>query len=233
MMAATFTAAAAVVNNNNGASSAVHLYSFPSIESLAEAEEQHLRALGMGYRAKFLRGTAVAVRALGGENWLHQLRLRGGREEQRLCVNEDLQKLPGVGRKVADCVALFSLDQTATVPVDVHVYDIAARDYDPSLLDSSKSSATGQIASLTPKLYERVGDLFRARFGKHAGWAHSVLFAAELDPFRKQLSSEMQTEMDEFDAKQRVMKKARADAKKEAKKKQAEEQGKEESEEVH
>lgn len=36
---------------------------------------------------------------------------------------EALVSLPGVGRKVADCVALFSLDQMGAVPVDVHVRD--------------------------------------------------------------------------------------------------------------
>ncbi len=35
--------------------------------------------------------------------------------------------LPGVGRKVADCVALFSLDQSDTVPVDTHVWQVASR----------------------------------------------------------------------------------------------------------
>lgn len=34
--------------------------------------------------------------------------------------------------------------------------------------------------SLTPIVYARVGELFRTRFGPHAGWAHSLLFAAEL-----------------------------------------------------
>ena len=33
----------------------------------------------------------------------------------------------GVGRKVADCVALFSLDKHDVVPVDTHVWDIACR----------------------------------------------------------------------------------------------------------
>lgn len=40
----------------------------------------------------------------------------------RLYVQEQLQILPGVGRKVADCVALFSLDQAGAIPVDVHVW---------------------------------------------------------------------------------------------------------------
>ncbi len=199
-------------NNNKGASNVVHLYNFPTINSIAQAEEADLRALGMGYRAKFLRGSGIKALELGGSQWLEDLRRAG--PTARLHVNEQLQQLPGVGRKVADCVALFSLDQTAAVPVDVHVYDIAARDYDPSLLDPSKASSTGQLASLTPKLYERVGDLFRSSFGEHAGWAHSVLFAAELSPFRQQLSQELQKEMDIFDAEQRSAKKVRADAKK-------------------
>jgi len=39
----------------------------------------------------------------------------------------------GVGRKVADCVALFSLDQTSAIPVDTHVWNIACRYFDPTL----------------------------------------------------------------------------------------------------
>ena len=49
--------------------------------------------------------------------------------------------LSGVGRKVADCVGLFSLNQPGAIPVDTHVWDISVRDYDPSL---------SQYKSLTP-----------------------------------------------------------------------------------
>lgn len=41
--------------------------------------------------------------------------------------------------------------------------------------------------SLTPTVYARVGDLFRDRFGQRAGWAHSLLFAAELPAFKASL----------------------------------------------
>ncbi|CAN0407425.1 unnamed protein product, partial [Discosporangium mesarthrocarpum] len=85
--------------------------------------------------------------------------------------------------KVADCVALFSLDQSSAIPVDVHVWRIACRDYDPTLKDCK---------SLTPGVYERVGDLFRERFGEHAGWAHSLLFAAELPAFQVSLNNTCQ-----------------------------------------
>ena len=35
----------------------------------------------------------------------------------------------GIGAKVADCIALFSLDSFSSVPVDTHVLQIAVRDY--------------------------------------------------------------------------------------------------------
>ena len=75
-------------------------------------------------------------------------------------------------------MALFSLDQAGVVPVDTHVWEIACRDLDPTLK---------QCASLTPAVYARVGDNFRTRYGAHAGWAHSLLFAAELPIFRGRL----------------------------------------------
>jgi hypothetical protein len=43
------------------------------------------------------------------------------------------------------------------------------------------------LRSLTTKVYQRVGDIFRDRFGAYAGWAHSLLFAAELPMFSKLL----------------------------------------------
>ena len=194
-----------------------HMYTFPSIESLATASEDHLKALGMGYRAKFIIGSAKLVLAKG-QNWLNSLRLLAPMSEagestsaanvelsenkdKRLLVQNSLQELPGVGRKVADCVALFSLDQWGAVPVDVHVKDIAIRDYSAVLKDAK---------SLTPTIYENVGDIFRSKFGEKAGWAHSVLFAAELPEFRSLLPIEMQEEMKAYSLDRKEMKKKEA-----------------------
>ena len=49
-------------------------------------------------------------------------------------------------------------------------------------------SKNATVGSLTPKVYLRVGELFRGRYGAHAGWAHSLLFAAELPAFRPALN---------------------------------------------
>jgi len=86
-------------------------------------------------------------------------------------------------------VGLFSLDQIEAVPVDVHVGRIASRDYDPTVL--------GQSKSLTPTIYKKVGDLFRDRF-EYAGWAHSLLFVAELPSFRNVLPGDIVVEMNNF-----------------------------------
>jgi N-glycosylase/DNA lyase len=236
-----------IVSRNDGV---VHLFDFPTVERLAAASESDLRNLGMGYRAKFIKGTAEKVLSLGGTSWLNNLRVdsrptrsivpadeaaapasdsKSGKKmtkkdrdaaasmamPHRLWVNEQLQLLPGVGRKVADCVAVFSLDQAESIPVDVHVWDIAVRDYAPDLQ---------QALSLTPAIYEQVGDLFRERFKHRAGWAHSVLFAAELPGFKQMLPLAMQQEMDIFDAEQRKLKQEKRDS---AKKRKEESTGKE------
>ncbi len=49
-----------------------------------------------------------------------------------LCVSEvvtSLKSLPGVGPKVADCVAMMSCDKLDAVPIDTHVWSLAVRDY--------------------------------------------------------------------------------------------------------
>lgn len=49
-------------------------YTFPKLENLAAIEEQKLRDLGFGYRAKFIVKSAVTVSEKGGEEWLRGLR---------------------------------------------------------------------------------------------------------------------------------------------------------------
>ena len=175
----------------------IHLYSFPDAATLAAASEEELRALGAGYRARYITGTAKMLLSRP-KDWLLDLR-----QADRRLVQSQLLQLPGVGRKVADCVALFALDQTEAVPVDTHVWDIALRDYDASLRSRK---------SLTPAVYEAVGDVFRARFPRHTGWAHSVLFAAELPEFRSQLPDELREEMAAYSAQRKKRRSEQAES---------------------
>ena len=83
--------------------SVYHFFEFPSIDSLAQATEAELRSLGMGYRARFIKGTAelLAAKPGGGTQWL--LELRGKARESsssRLAVQQALCEFPVIGRKV-------------------------------------------------------------------------------------------------------------------------------------
>ncbi|TVU29719.1 hypothetical protein EJB05_21301, partial [Eragrostis curvula] len=140
---------------------------FPTMERLARVSEQELREAGFGYRAKYIVGTAKELQAKpdGGEKWLASLRERELPE-----VIEALCTLPGVGPKVAACIALFSLDQNHAIPVDTHVWKVATKYLLPELAGKS----------LTPKLSVVVSDAFVTRFGSYAGWAQNVLFIGQL-----------------------------------------------------
>ncbi|GIV17203.1 MAG: 8-oxoguanine DNA glycosylase [Armatimonadota bacterium] len=149
----------------------VDYHRFPPVHTLAEAREEDLFALGFGYRARVVVQAARYLHERG-RDWLYRLRYAPYEE-----AHHALTTLPGVGHKIADCVCLFALDKPQAIPVDTHVWQIARRDYLPEL----------QGRSLTEKVYWQVGDFFRARFGAYAGWAHNVLFAAELPAFRTRL----------------------------------------------
>lgn len=163
-------------------------YSFPTTETLAKkCDEITLRALGFGYRAPFICKSSQQLLALGGAEYLHKIRddATDGKDEESN-YQEQLMVFTGVGRKVADCVGLFSLEKLDAIPVDTHVWQIACREFDPSLAEKK---------SITPSVYRAVGDHFRKRFAPYAGWAHSVLFTGDLTAFQSHLPTAMQKQI--------------------------------------
>ena len=149
------------------------LYAFPTLEQLSEASEDVLRSNGFGYRAKFITGTVSALNSKpgGGAQWLLSLRQLPYEE-----ASMALQELPGVGPKVAACVALFSLDKQEAIPVDVHVWRLVKEHYRKDLQEKK---------SITPRLMKVAQDELIKVFGSKAGWAHNVLFLAELAQLKK------------------------------------------------
>lgn len=118
-------------------------YTFPVPHVLAaEGVEDKLRKLGFGYRAKYIHQTAKVL-ASKPDGWLDELRKAPYRE-----AHAELLTLPGVGAKVADCICLMSLDKMDAIPVDTHMWQIAARDY--------KLKVTNK--SLTTKVYNEIGE---------------------------------------------------------------------------
>ncbi len=126
----------------------------PGWAELARADESALRACALGYRASYVRGTAraLAERPDWAEEW------------SRLETPELLGRLgalPGVGPKVAACVALFGFGRLDCFPVDTWIVQ-------------ALSGAYG-LRGWSPSRMEEFG---RLHFGAGAGLAQQHLFAA-------------------------------------------------------
>ncbi|TCD66017.1 8-oxoguanine glycosylase ogg1 [Steccherinum ochraceum] len=161
---------------------------FPPPSALSAPEvTATLRTLGFGYRAEFIQKTAKmladnhntsatssAKMQEPAELWLTTLRQMSTSE-----ARNELLKFMGVGRKVADCVMLMSLDKREVVPVDTHVHQIATKHYGMSSSSKSKAVKT----TMTPKLYDELSSKFVGIWGEYAGWAHCVLFTSDLKAF--------------------------------------------------
>lgn len=129
-------------------------HALPGWATLARAEEAELRACGLGYRAGFVRETAR--RLARRPRWAEELGEMGTE-----ALLAELSSLPGVGPKVAACVALFGFGRLEAFPVDTWIEKILVEGY---RLDGWKRPAL-----------ERFG---RAHYGPAAGLAQQFLFAA-------------------------------------------------------
>lgn len=126
----------------------------PDWSTLARADAATLKACGLGYRANFIQNTAKVLAQRPA--WATEF----GKLETPLLLNE-LTTLPGVGPKVAACVALFGFGRLDTFPVDTWIEKILVAGYQ---LDGWKRPAL-----------ERFG---HAHYGAAAGLAQQYLFAA-------------------------------------------------------
>ncbi|XP_060536663.1 N-glycosylase/DNA lyase isoform X2 [Cylas formicarius] len=145
-------------------------YSFPDVQALAQdSVEQKLRACRFGYRSKYINNSAKLILSEGGDKWINDLQsLNYGSAKKKLMT------LAGIGAKVADCICLMSLGHLEAIPVDTHIFQIAASLYMPELATQK---------TVTQKIYNAIGDHFRELYGPLAGWAHTVLFCADLKKF--------------------------------------------------
>ena len=190
--------------HNDPREDSVAYFAFPTLERLAQCTKEDFYAkgtpYGAGYRASFLVNSANKLLELGGREFLLGLR----KETAPLVVREQLvTHFDGVGPKVADCVALFSLDQAGVVPLDVHVLDIAQRDFGHTEMWQKEKTK-----SLTASRMAMINTCFHESFGDYAGWAHSLLFAAELKVFEEHLPNTLIDEIHAFKAAKAAEKKA-------------------------
>lgn len=129
-------------------------WAFPDVDILAGAEESALRACKMGFRAKYLRGTATLLS--NGSVSLERIA-----QLPTASAREELERCPGVGRKVADCVLLFAYGRQDAFPVDVWVQQALHRLYFP------RARRVGAA---------RLRRFSETYFGANAGYAQQYLF---------------------------------------------------------
>lgn len=129
--------------------SAINAY--PRPERLAAASEEDLRNCGLGFRAKSLLNTARAV--ADGKVILEEVGAMPTTEARDI-----LCSLPGVGRKVANCVLLFAYERLDAVPVDVWIGRVL------------QAMRKRKADNLTLEKYSQ------KRFGAYAGYVQQYLF---------------------------------------------------------
>jgi N-glycosylase/DNA lyase len=126
---------------------------FPSAQRLAAASESELRGCKMGFRAPFLLHAARRVSE-------GRLDLAGLAALPLEAARAELMRLDGVGRKISDCVLLFSYGQQMAFPVDVWITKALAELYFP-----------GRKANL-----RQMHEFAAHHFGPNAGYAQQYLF---------------------------------------------------------
>lgn len=118
------------------------LYAFPSPEALASADEGDLSALRLGYRCAYIKESAKRY-------------LEKGCPKTR----EELLEFHGIGPKVANCIMLFGLRDTAAFPVDTWVKHIM-----------------NDMYGFDEKDVKGMQSFARDKFGDLAGYAQQYLF---------------------------------------------------------
>ena len=98
-------------------------FTFPEPMSLAQAGTEALRDCGLGYRSRYIHETSRMI-AEG------EVKLSALQQMEYQSAKKELLKLPGVGIKVAECIALFGLHHVDAFPIDTHI-DAVLKEYYP------------------------------------------------------------------------------------------------------
>lgn len=128
-------------------------YSFPTPDQILDKAEC-IGDCKLGYRAERLVGFAEMV-----DEGVFDLDKPKNLDYEE-CVAE-LKRIPGVGPKVSDCVALFAYDKLESFPVDVRISKIMKSVYG---IEGNN---------------QKIADEGRKMFGRYAGYAQELLYHSE------------------------------------------------------
>ena len=143
---------------------------FPKPEKLANASINEIAKCGLGYRTKYVKKAAIAVNK--GMIDFSSLKKQDYQE-----ARDSLCQVFGIGKKVADCILLFSLEKLEAVPLDRWVLRILQKYYSKEFQISTKT--------ITEKTYDELHNKIVDHFGEYAGYGQQFLFKNERDSFAK------------------------------------------------
>jgi N-glycosylase/DNA lyase len=152
-----------IIDNNE-------FYLFPKPEKLANASIRNIAKCGLGYRSKYVKEAAIAVDK-------RIIDFSAIKKQDYQDARDTLCQVFGIGKKVADCILLFSLDKLEAVPLDRWVLRILQKYYSKEFQIKTKS--------ITDKTYDDLHHKIVDHFGKYAGYAQQFLFKNERDNFDK------------------------------------------------
>ncbi len=128
------------------------MHSFPDIGRMGQVSSKELACCGLGYRAEFVSALSSSLT----DRDIHRMKQMPFEDLRR-----ELVELPGVGDKVADCVALFGFGRLEAFPIDVWMERALARLY----------GVKGN--------YRKLRAFAAERFGEYAGYAQEYLYYNE------------------------------------------------------
>ncbi|NLZ54883.1 MAG: DNA-3-methyladenine glycosylase 2 [Thermoanaerobacteraceae bacterium] len=128
-------------------------YAFPLPEVLAGVSADELQLTKCGYRAKYIIETAKIIAS--GKIDIYNFDNKSAED-----MREKLLMLPGVGRKVADCIMLYSMRKFDAFPIDVWIKRILEHIY-----FNYKQVSLTKLQKFT-----------EGRFGEIAGFVQQYLF---------------------------------------------------------
>lgn len=118
------------------------VYSFPDASGLAELSEEDLKPLRSGFRARYILDAAKKIT-------YKKINLDDIKNMDIESAREELQKIKGVGPKVADCALLYGFHRLESFPMDIWI----------------KRAMKEMFSGMSPK-----------DFGKYAGIAQQYIF---------------------------------------------------------
>ena len=126
-------------------------FTFPTAQKMAERGVEFYESIGLGYRAKYIKNLADAIKNGLNINSFDVLSTKD--------LKSQLTSILGVGSKVADCVALFGFHRSDSFPVDTWIEKVYIEDLKGTIKDRAK-----------------IADYLVERFKENSGYYQQYLF---------------------------------------------------------